>query len=398
MIPTFPLDPIAAVTHPDPYTYYADLVARKPLYYDEKLGLWVAASADTVSAVLASDLCRVRPPAEPVPRALLGSPAGDLFGRFARMNDGAYHDALKHAVAATMHSIEPSQVVKQGRVWARFLLDGRQPQAVSRSLQDFAFHLPVYVIASLLGVPQDRLYHTALWMRDFVGCLAPGSSAEQIERGKAAAGHLLALFRSLLRMSQAEPSGSLLMMLAEQARDAGCEDTENIVANGIGFVFQAYDATAGLIGNTLVTLVAHPELRAQVVADTGLLPDVIQEVLRCDSPVQNTRRFLAQDGVVAGQQMRAGDTVLVVLAAANRDPAVNPHPERFDVGRTDRRIYTFGAGVHACPGDILAALIAQAGLEELIASRRDLASLIKPVTYRPSANVRIALLAPARHR
>ena len=83
---------------------------------------------------------------------------------------------------------------------------------------------------------------------------------------------------------------------------------------------------------------------------------------------------------------------LVVLAAANRDPAVNPHPERFDVGRRDRRIFTFGAGVHACPGDALAALIAQAGVEALMIFRRDLASLIKPVSYRPSANVRIALL------
>ncbi len=389
---TFPSDPIAAVTHPDPYPYYADLVARQPLYYDETLGLWVASSAAAVSAVLGSDLCRVRPLAEPVPRALLGSPAGDLFGRFARMNDGAYHVASKRAVGATMHSIKTAQVIEQGRIWARFLLDGRQPQTASRSLQDFAFHLPVYVLASLLGVPQDRLYHAALWIRDFARCLAPGSGAEQIERGKAAAGHLLALFRSLLSMPQAGRSENLLEALAEQAKDAGCEDRESIVANGIGFVFQAYEATAGLIGNTLVALVAHPEVYAQVVADAGLLPDVIQETLRCDSPVQNTRRFLAQDGLVAGQEMRAGDVALVVLAAANRDPAVNPHPERFDVGRRDRRIFTFGAGVHACPGDALAALIAQAGVEALMIFRRDLASLIKPVSYRPSANVRIALL------
>lgn len=389
---TFPSDPIAAVTHPDPYPYYADLVARKPLYYDEAPGLWVASSAAAVSAVLASDLCRVRPLAEPVPRALVGSPAGDLFGQFTRMNDGAYHDALKQAVAATMHSIKAAQVIEQGRDWARFLLDGRQVQTSSRSLQDVAFHLPVYVIASLLGVPQDRLYHAALWIHDFTRCLAPGSGAEQIERGKAAAGHLLALFRSLLRMPQAGHSGNLLEVLAEQAKEVGCEGTEDVISNGIGFLFQAYEATAGLIGNALVALVAHPELRAQVVADAGLLPAVIQETLRYDSPVQNTRRFLAQDGVVAGQEMRAGDVVLVVLAAANRDPAANPHPEQFDVGRTDRRIFTFGAGAHGCPGDVLAALIAQAGIEVLIASRRDLASLINPVSYRPSVNVRIALL------
>src|ERR1700719_3804800 len=65
---TLPRDPIAAVTHPDPYPYYADLVAYKPIYHDETLGLWVASSANAVSAVLASEICRVRPLAEPVPR------------------------------------------------------------------------------------------------------------------------------------------------------------------------------------------------------------------------------------------------------------------------------------------------------------------------------------------
>lgn len=388
-------DPIAAVTHPDPYPYYADLVAHQPIYRDETLGLWVASSAAAVSAVLASDICLVRPPAEPVPRALLGSPAANLFRRLVRMNDGAQHDALKQAVSAATRAIEPAQVIEQGCAWARVLLDGDQPQTAARRFQDFAFHLPVYVIASLLGVPQDRLHQTALWVGDFVRCLAPASSTAQIEAGKLAAGHLLDLFRALLRTRQPETARSLLTMLAEQAKSIGCEDEEAIIANGIGFLSQAYEATAGLIGNTLVALAAQREARAQVAAAPDLLPAVIEEVLRYDPPVQNTRRFLARSGSVAGQDMQAGDAVLVVLAAANRDPSVNPQPERFDATRTDRRIFTFGAGTHACPGDRLALLIAQAGIERLLAARLDLESLSQTVTYRPSANTRVALLPAA---
>src|SRR5262245_35711036 len=86
--PTSPADPMHAVTHPDPYPYYADLVARCPLHRDDALGLWVASSAEAVMAVLTSERCRVRPPAEPVPAALAGSAAGDVFGRLVRMNDG----------------------------------------------------------------------------------------------------------------------------------------------------------------------------------------------------------------------------------------------------------------------------------------------------------------------
>lgn len=70
---TFPSDPIAAVTHPNPYPYYADLVVHNPLYYDETKALWIASSAAVVNAVLTSDLCRVRPLTEPIPKTLLGS-------------------------------------------------------------------------------------------------------------------------------------------------------------------------------------------------------------------------------------------------------------------------------------------------------------------------------------
>lgn len=388
-----PRDPIAAVAHPDPYPYYADLVAHKPIYRDETLGLWVASSANAVSAVLTSDICRVRPLAEPVPRMLLGSPAANIFQRLIRMNDGDRHSPFKQAAATSLHSIEAHAIAEQSSKWARSLLDENQSQTASHSLQDFAFHLPVYVIASLLGVPQDKLRQTTLWMSDFVYCLAPTSSDEQIEQGKIAAGHLLDLFHSLMSTQQTERANSLLAALAKQAKRVGREDRDTIIANGIGFLSQTYEATAGLIGNTVVALASHRHVREQVAADHRLLRSVIEEVLRYDPPIQNTRRFLAQNGNVAGQEMKEGDAILVVLAAANRDPSVNPNPERFELLRKGRRIFTFGAGVHACPGEMPAAMIALAGIEQLIASGVDLEQLASTVTYRPSVNARIALLS-----
>lgn len=180
-----------------------------------------------------------------------------------------------------------------------------------------------------------------------------------------------------------------------EARRFGRDDIDVIVANGIGFLFQAYEATAGLIGNTLVALAAHRAARAQVAADPGLLRDVIWEVLRYDPPVQNTRRFLARNGVVAGQEMKTGEGVLVVVAAANRDPAANPFPQLFDIFRGDQRTFTFGQGVHACPGDTLALTIAQAGIARVLASGADLARLADGVAYRASINTRIPLFARA---
>jgi len=133
-------------------------------------------------------------------------------------------------------------------------------------------------------------------------------------------------------------------------------------------------------------------LLGEVMADQSLLPKVIEEVLRYDAPVQNTRRFLACDGIVAGQAMNRGHTVLLVLAAANRDPAANPDPDCFDAFRRTRGTYTFGAGAHACPGEKLAVTMANAGISGLIDLGLDVRALTA-MTYRSSANARIPQFA-----
>ena len=364
--PPDPPDPISAVTHPDPYPYYARLVAEAP--FQQHDGLWVAASAEAVTAVLTSQLCRVRPPAEPVPKALLGSPAAEIFRRLVRMNDGPWQQDLKRAVMAALGSIDGAKAAEPSREWA-----GRLPAEPA----GIAFQLPACVIGSLLGVAEDDLPRLAGLVGDFAPALAPGSSPEQVERGREAAGHLLDLFRAL-------PAEGLLGTLSREAREA---DQDEIVANAIGFLFQAYDSTAGLIGNALVALARHPELR-----DQALSPGFLPEVLRCDPPVQNTRRFVAWNGFVAGRAVQEGDAILVVLAAANRDPAANPSPDRFDIFREQRRLFTFGLGPHACPGETLATTIAKAGIERLLEAGLDVDGLAENVIYRPSANGRIPLL------
>lgn len=379
------------MTHPDPYPYYAELVARAPLARHETLGLWVAASADAVTAALTSPIARVRPPSEPIPPALLGSPAADIFGRLVRMIDGEDHATLKPAVTTTVTPIDAARIALEAARWARTLAADIGPRSDPGRLVRFAFELPVHVVASLLGVPEPELARTAAWASELARGLAPGSAADRVERAKQAAGHLLERFQALLVERTARSGGGLLAVLAHQARATGRADTSAVVANGIGFLTQAYEATAGLIGNTLRALARHPDLTERLRAAPDLADPVIREVLRHDPPVQNTRRFIASAGTLAGQRMAAGDTVLVLLAAANRDPSANPEPDRFDPLRVDPRVFTFGAGPHACPGERLAVAIARAGVERLLAAGIALEPLAEPTTYRASANARIPL-------
>jgi cytochrome P450 len=383
-----PADPVAAVTHSDPYPYYATLLARGPHRHDG-LDMWIVARAADVTAALTSERCRVRPPGEPVPAALAGTAAGDVFGQLVRMNDGAGHDGMKRAVTASLGALDMTRVSDATGRAAQRLVETLEPAVRPERVSDFAFRLPAAVVASVLGFPDDALPAVVELAGEFVQGIAPGSAPTQVERGAAAAAGLRQMMRDRLRSRD----DSLLGALARSAH-AEREREEAVVANAIGFLSQAYDATAGLVGNTLVALARERTLRDRVRADPGQLRSVVREVARHDPPVQNTRRFVAHEGDVAGRAMRTGDTVLVVLAAANHDPAVNPHPARFDVARPNRQTFTFGVGPHACPGEAVATTIAQIGVERLLAAGVDPEALVASMTYRPSANARIPVFRP----
>jgi cytochrome P450 len=367
-----PRDAIAAVTHPDPYPYYAELVARRPLQRDDALGLWVAASAAAVAAVFTSELCRVRPASEPVPTALVGTTAGDVFGRMVRMNDGAYHLRMKPSVSATVAMLDLAVVRRHAETAAQALAAELRPAADAARIAEFAFRLAPSTLGAVLGLAPDALPAVVAAARDFVRGLAAGAGAADVARGAAAARALIEAVRTLPRY-----------------RSAG----DDAVANVVGFFWQSYEATAALIGNTLVALGTQADVRATVAREPAALAAVVSEVTRWDAPVQNTRRFLVADGEVAGQPMRAGEAVLLVLAAANRDPAANAEPARLDPARRERRVFTFGFGAHACPGEALAVTIASAGVARLLADGVAPERMTATRSYRASANMRMPLFS-----
>lgn len=172
-------------------------------------------------------------------------------------------------------------------------------------------------------------------------------------------------------------------------RAAGIDAPETVEANAIGFLFQAYEATAGLIGNTLVTLQRQPDLRAQLANAPARVEQIVAQVAVADPAIQNTRRHVAEDGIIAGQPMHTGETIQVILAEANHDPAAQAQPIRLDAARAGRRGYSFGAGPHACPGVALAQTIARASIAAILAYRDDRWLIPEPPGYLSSVNARV---------
>lgn len=357
-----PLDPLGAVVHPDPYPYYAKLRRDRPLYLDSALGLWVAATRETVAAALDHPALRVRPPAEPVPRGLVGTPAGEVFARLVRMNDGEFHTRHKPAVQQATRRFSMADVARAAAAAAAAALDVMRLDANA-----LLNALPVQAVARLLGVPTASLDTTTRSVEAFVQGIAPGASAQAIARANEAA-----------------------MQLMAQGEAQGLDAVQS--ANRVALMQQSLDATAGLVGNTVRLLRVRPDL---VTRESSLdsWRAIVAEVARWDAPVQNTRRFAAADLTLAGQAIAQGQGVLLLLASANRDETLNPDPDAFDPARSDRRSMSFGAGAHACPGEAIAVEIAAAGLQALHAAR-PLDELFGPFSgFRPLTNARIPVFA-----
>jgi len=375
-----PLDPVAAVTHADPYPFYAELRAGPPLVWNETLRLWVASRAEVIeSLLLAHGALRVRPAAEPVPRAIAGSAAGEVFGHLVRMNDGAAHQAHRPALQRALAGLDLEAV----RTAALRVAHGVPAQPMSDAL----FSIPVRTVAHLLGFDDEALPRVDRWMRDFVACLSPLSTPDQLQDASAAAGELMARFEELA--AGAPPRNGTLLAAVLAEGEAGAPLSRALLANLVGLLSQTCDATAGLLGNSLIAVMREPSLQQAAQTQAGLQA-IVEETARHDPSVHNTRRFVAEAATIAGTPLAAGDAVLLVLAAANRDPAFNPEPERFSLVRARRRMLGFGHGMHACPGQALACTLAAAGLEAVLRRTPDFEAIrARGWHYRPSVAARI---------
>ena len=389
--PTGPLD---APTHPDPYAYYAQLRNAAPLQFDAALNAWVVSSAAAVTQVLEHPAARVRPAAEPVPPALLVSQAGLLFGHLVRMNDGAVHERLKRQAAQCLDAVGDAALREVAREAAHQCATLTEPARQADGLTAFCYQLPVQTMGLLLGLPAAALQPAARLTSLLVRCISPGGTTEQMNIGREAAGPLWKLFDELLDDGAPELRPGLLWTLQRTARESGGESTrEAVIANAIGFMTQAFEATAGLIGNAWLALAAGaaaPDTR-----DAQATAAFLREVLRHDPPIQNTRRFAAEDFELEGSTVRAGDSLLLLLAAANRDPTLHAQPERFDPARAPAMLFTFGHGRHGCPGQRMALAIAAAALAQLKGEGLDPRDVLRPVQYRRSLNARVPELRTA---
>lgn len=232
-------------------------------------------------------------------------------------------------------------------------------------VESYAARLPVAVIAELLGVPDSEHDQLLEWGNRAAVTLDPGLSFRQYRSAADALREMHHWFDGHVDRLRRDPGDDLLSGLAQMQGEDVMTPLE-LRAVGLLVLGAGFETTVNLIGNAVVDLTDHPDQRTVALEEPERWGNVVEEVLRWDSPVQLTMRAALREVEVGGETIRAGEAVLVLLGGANRDPQVFDDPARFDVTRpnADQHL-AFSAGAHFCLGASLARLEATTALRLL---------------------------------
>ncbi|RUP14209.1 MAG: cytochrome P450 [Methylobacterium sp.] len=258
-------------------------------------------------------------------------------------------------------------------------------------VDDLSCPLPVAVICELLGVPEadERQFHA--WATRRATALEPDARHDEAGRREIAATFdaISDYMRRLIREKRRHPADDMLRGLtARGGRGRPAMGDIDLISTAILLLVAGRETTVNLITNGMLTLLRHPDELEKLKADPKRAPRVIEEILRHEPPVHFRTRRALDDIDVEGTTIPAGSSVVLMLAAGNRDPARFTQPDRFDPDRNDNQHFGFGGGLHYCVGAPLARVEAEIALvtlcQRLVAPRL----LDDPPPYRAGASLR----------
>jgi len=386
-------DPFRDDFRRDPYPALRRLRARDPVTFHPVFRSWLVSRYEDVTRVL-------RLSTTSVDRAQLGdlelldlSPeAIEGIRASLLMVDPPDHTRIRGLVnkAFTPRVVEALRPRVEAIVDE--LLDAVEARGTRRMdlIADFAYPLPVVVIAELLGIPPEDRDAFKRWSDELAVVLDPFSTGGRFEGVDRAFVEARTYFAEIFDARRREPRDDLVSALVA-AEEAGerLNETE-LLSVCLLLLGAGHETTTGLIGNAVLALLRHPTERAWLLEDPARAAPAVEELLRWDSPVQMTDRMVTEDLELGGARIRAGEQVVVLLGAANRDPERFTSPDSLDLRRDEGRSLSFGHGIHFCVGAALARVEAQIAIPAVLRRFGSLALERAPraADYKPSMVLR----------
>ena len=364
-------DPKAPDVIADPYPVLRRLQTEDPVHRSEILGGWVLTryvdvragladprlSADRISPFVSHPSGRAKPEVREL---------GRFVGMWAVFTDPPRHTRLRSLLNRAFTSREVERLRPLIEELVNTLLDRVAGAGRMDVIRDFAYPLPVAVIAEMIGVPREDGERFKAWSDELAAFIGSAAATDKYARAARGMTEMRDYFRRMVVARRAEPREDIMSRLiaAEERGDALSED--ELVATCVMLLFAGHETTTNLIGNGLLALLQHPQELRALSDEPSLAASAVEELLRYDGPNQAMVRIATEDFDLDGRRIRHGDRLFLMLNAANRDPGQFSNPDRVDLCREPNRHLAFGHGIHFCLGAPLARLEAQIAFPALL--------------------------------
>ncbi len=365
-------EPCSAETWRAPWAMYSALRDHDPVHHVEDGDYWVLSRFADVFAA-ARDTERFSSAQGLTFEDDELAKAGLTEVRPIVMSDPPEHTAFRRLVSKGFTPRHVAEIEPTVRAFVVERIERLRAEGSGDIVAELFKPMPSFVVAYYLGVPEQDWPRFDRWTDGIVAANASGSVLDAGET----VGELFAYFSELIDWRRAEPGDDTISALVRAAADPDTgpdsgEDTGVDLLGVLGFAFTMVtggnDTTTGLLGTTAELLTRHPDQRAKLLDDPGLLVPALDEFLRLSSPVQGLARTTTEEVVVGDVTIPDGRKVLLLYGSANRDEReFGPTAGALDVTRAIERILTFSVGPHFCLGAAAARLQARVALEELLA-------------------------------
>lgn len=357
-------NPLTPEVQADPFPYYATLRQHDPVAWIEPLRCWAISRYQDVDYAIKNP--QLFSSAQWIRQALGAlNPAPEVPWMIE--SDPPDHTRLRKLVSKAFTPRMVNLLEPRVRAITANLLEPLRKREFD-FVHEFSGVLPVIVIAEMLGVESEHHAEFQRWSDNVVrGTSQPGDEAERAEIRQSNE-EMRTYFKQAIALRRKEPRNDVLTALVQAEEERQVLTADEVLAMAMLILIAGNETTRNLLGNAVFALLARPADLANVRGDRAVVPQLIEEVLRYDSPVQIVFRRTTEPLEMSGTAIPKDATVFVLLGSANRDERKFSDPDRFDLERDSSEHLAFGFGTHFCLGAQLARLEAKVALEELLFS------------------------------
>ena len=383
----------------NPYPLYHKLRSEDPVHWDRFLHTWVVTRyADVVNVLHSFSADRTPTPEQLTAMGLSAlNPIATVMVKQMLFMDAPAHTRLRGLASAAFTPQRVRTLRKHIQGIADDLLDRIQARGQMDVIADFAAPLPAIVTAEMLGVPAEDHVDLKDWSADFAEMLGNFQhNPDRIPRALESTNKLVTYFQNAIDKMRTHPREGLVHSFMTAELDGDRLTEEEIIANCVITMVGGQETTTNLIGNGLLTLLRNRKQLERLRDNPDLIPSGVEELLRYESPSQHTGRIAREDVQIGDKQIRKGQGVITIMAAANRDPERFPEPDRLILDRADNKHLAFGWSSHFCFGAPLARMEGQISFETILRRLPNLELMPGPLTWRNNSALRGLTALPVK--